>query len=150
MKKEPRLLRPRAADTRVGPWQVTLTLVAAIFIISIMLYGVNQSEEPGSGSNAKNPPPIQTTAPAPAGQPAQGNQQTAQQQGQSQQPGGTQPSAASSPAQSSGGNTPATTTGQGNNVSQSSGAPNPEAPPVNAGGNSNSPAGAASGRPPGQ
>jgi hypothetical protein len=148
MKNESRLTRPRAADTRVRPWQVTLTLVAAIFIVSIMLYGINQSEEPGS--RAKNPPRIAVTAPAPPGQPAQENQQTAQRQGQSQQPGGSQPSATASPAQSSGASNPATTTGQGNNVSQGNGKPNPEAPPVNTGGNSNSPAGAApSGRAPG-
>jgi hypothetical protein len=96
--------RPLADNARASTLRIAATLIGAIFIVSLVLYGLNDESEEGGGQKAP-------TAVAVTPQPAPGEQQA-----QSQQSGGQQPTSPSSTAtQPSGPSNPSTTTGQGPN-----------------------------------
>ena len=73
-----RVMKRPQIDSRARPWQIALTFLAAIFIVFVMLYGLNDSNEPNSSSSNATPIPI-TPRSASTPQNGQPNQQTAQQ-----------------------------------------------------------------------
>ena len=109
--------RPLADGARAGTLQIAGALIGAIFIVSLVLYGLNH-EGKEDGSQKTTAPITVTPQPAPGQRnSAQGQQPPGPQQAQSQQGGGAQPSAPNSTAtQPSGPSNPSTTTGQGPNA----------------------------------
>jgi hypothetical protein len=128
--------RPHDRARAAGTLQIVATLIAAIFIVSLVLYGLNERDD--ESGNGKTAAPIAAT---PQSAPSQ---QGKQQQVQSQQGGGQQPSAPNSTAtQPSGPSNSSTTTGQGpdargsqngnagNKANQPPATASPSAPPPN-------------------
>jgi len=116
----------RPVNKRAGKLQISATIIGAVFIVSLMLYGLNHQGNENGGSKSvaaiqvnPQPAPDQQTQRAPPGQQnAQRQGQRQQQQGQQQQgnaqPSGGQPSASSSSgAQPSGPSSSSSTVGQG-------------------------------------
>ncbi len=109
--------RSLADGARAGTLQIVGALIGAIFIVGLVLYGLNHEGEEGDSKKTAAPITV-TPQPAPGQRnPSQGQQSPEPQQAQSQQGGGQQPSAPNSTAtQPSGPSNPSTTTGQGPNA----------------------------------
>ncbi len=108
--------RPRGTQARVGPVQVALTLIAAGFIVVVLLYGVNRPDESApqiTASGGGAAPVASSPASANAGQ------QTAHPSAQTGQPGQPQQQSANPPS----------TTGQGGGSATANSNTAPAQPP---------------------
>jgi hypothetical protein len=145
MRNAPVVTGPGRANHTARPWQVVTTLIAAIVIVWVVLYGLsNQREEgqPSGGRDQQASTQITPNAPAPSGngQPQQQGNQPGQQQQAAQPQPGAQPQSAQQPAQTGQANNGPPnrqTTGAGDrgNNNQNSNADQNETPPKSAGQN---------------
>lgn len=140
MARSDRSSRHRAHDAppRANRLQIAATVVSTVFIVSLVLYGLNNQRDENESTAGGQ----QTAAAMPAvPQPAQGdNQQPGQKQAQAQQGTGEQPSAPSSSAnQPSAASSPSSTTAQTPNpqATTTGQGPNPQGSPGGNAGNSN-------------
>ncbi|HEY6025029.1 MAG TPA: hypothetical protein VIV34_12735 [Pseudolabrys sp.] len=85
MQNLPMVTQPQSGKKRAAGWQVTLTAIGAIAIVTIFLWGINNQRDETSGQHTA------ATQPTPAS-PQGANQQSGQQspQGQDQQQAGQQ------------------------------------------------------------